>query len=120
MKPTIYVAGPITIPDPIMNAREAFYIANDLWSMGWVPFVPQQSVFWNFLTPRTWEEWLKYDYEWVKRCDALYRIPGESRGADAEVVFAKSQGIPVVTSLGEAEQLCHTLKEAKENNSFQS
>jgi hypothetical protein len=37
----------------------------------------------------------------IQRCDALLRIPGESRGADMDVVGAKALGLRVFYSLEE-------------------
>jgi hypothetical protein len=37
----------------------------------------------------------------LARCDALLRIPGESRGADLDVARAKELGLPVYTDPGE-------------------
>lgn len=37
----------------------------------------------------------------LARCDAVLRLPGESRGADQDVRIARDRGIPVYTSLGE-------------------
>jgi hypothetical protein len=45
--------------------------------------------------PRPYEDWTKLDLEWVKVCDGLLRLEGESSGADAEIEFAKQLSIPV-------------------------
>ena len=37
----------------------------------------------------------------LKRCDAVLRIPGASKGADEDVRLAKAQGLPVFVSLAE-------------------
>ena len=37
----------------------------------------------------------------LARCDAVLRLPGESRGADQDVAIARKRGLPVYTSLGE-------------------
>jgi hypothetical protein len=37
----------------------------------------------------------------LQRCDAVLRLPGESRGADQDVAIAEARGIPVFTSLAE-------------------
>ena len=44
-----------------------------------------------------YERWLEYDMEWLTACDALVRLPGESKGADREVARAKELGIEVYT-----------------------
>jgi hypothetical protein len=37
----------------------------------------------------------------LQHCDAVLRLPGESRGADRDVAIARERGIPVYTSLEE-------------------
>ena len=37
----------------------------------------------------------------LDRCDAVLRLPGDSRGADQDVAIARRRGIPVYTSLAE-------------------
>ena len=37
----------------------------------------------------------------LQHCDAVLRLPGESRGADQDVAIAQSRGIPVYHSLDE-------------------
>ena len=37
----------------------------------------------------------------LARCDAVLRLPGESRGADQDVAIARERGLPVYTSLAE-------------------
>ncbi len=37
----------------------------------------------------------------IARCDAILRVPGESKGADQDVKLAKELGIPVYYSLDE-------------------
>jgi hypothetical protein len=44
---------------------------------------------------------MKQDFEWLKCCDAVLRLPGESTGADREVALAKELGIPVYYSIAD-------------------
>jgi hypothetical protein len=37
----------------------------------------------------------------LQHCDAVLRLPGESKGADQDVAIARGRGIPVYTSLAE-------------------
>lgn len=37
----------------------------------------------------------------LSRCDAVFRIPGASNGADLEVAKAREMGLPIYTSLDE-------------------
>ncbi len=49
--------------------------------------------------PRPYQDWIDLDLEWVKSCDCLLRLDGESKGADMEVALAESLGIPVFKTL---------------------
>lgn len=44
MKPLVYVAGPITIPEPMANTHRAIKVAPELLDSGLVvPFVPHRG-----------------------------------------------------------------------------
>ena len=94
--PLVYLAGPYTKPDPIENTHRIILIADALWNLGVVPVVPHLTLFWHFLRPRTYEEWLRYDLHLMARCDAVLRVPGASHGADGEVSYAIAHGLPVI------------------------
>lgn len=94
----VYIAGPITIGDRNENIRNALDIASQLLSKGYAPFVPQLTCFWDLLFPFHYETWMKLDEEYIKMCDYVLRIPGESKGADREVTFARENNIPVFFS----------------------
>lgn len=95
----IYVAGPYSKGDVARNVREAIYIGNNLRALGHTPFIPHLTHFWHMLIPHDdISFWYGYDMEWLEMCDAVYRIPGESTGADMEVARAKELGMPVFTS----------------------
>jgi hypothetical protein len=47
----------------------------------------------------------------LERCDAVLRIPGESKGADEDVRIAKSKGLPVYYSLNEVPRFEKTFAE---------
>ncbi len=59
------------------------------------PFVPHLTHFWHMLFPRSYEDWLDQDNQYIPVCEALVRLPGESSGADKEVALALSLGVPV-------------------------
>jgi hypothetical protein len=74
-------------------------VANKIMDAGHVPFVPLLSNFWHTITPRPYEDWMKIDFAFIPDCDALYRMKGDSSGADREVALAESLGIPVYYDL---------------------
>jgi len=91
----VYVAGPITHGDTLVNARVAFAAATELMGNGFQPFVPHSCYLMHMHAPQTYERWMEYDFAFLKVCHALLRLPGHSPGADREVEFAKQMGIPV-------------------------
>lgn len=97
----IYVAGPYTKPDPCVNTHKAIQVGNELIELGFVPFVPHLTHLWHTITPRSYHYWLDYDREWLKKCDALLRLPGESAGAVTEVALARELCLPVFLSIDE-------------------
>lgn len=111
----IYIAGPITQGDlshNIMQAEAAFYA---LLYAGFAPFCPHWSCYGGgpkhtvFGTVYAFAErlpsgtvhddWIGVDTAWVVVADAVLRLPGESRGADAETAAARSAGVPVFDSI---------------------
>lgn len=114
----VYIAGPISkgcMLHNIQQAEEAFFA---LARAGLAPWCPHWSVYaksavrhevnlsvgpFSFVYASaaaqppgtTHEDWMGVDLPWVRVSDAVLRLPGESVGADAEVVEAVSAGIPV-------------------------
>jgi hypothetical protein len=91
----VYVAGPYTKGEPAENVRAAIVAAEALLAAGHTPLVPHLNLLWHMVFPHSWEEWLRLDLEWITTCDAVLRLPGESKGADMEVAHAGTLGIPV-------------------------
>lgn len=91
----IYVAGPYSQGDVAQNVRAAYEAASALADLGFAPFVPHHTNFWHLLFPRPYDDWLELDFAFLLCCDAVLRLPGASEGADKEVTWAKSHGIPV-------------------------
>lgn len=91
----VYVAGPYSTGNQARNVLAAIRLADLIAKDGYIPFVPHLTHFWDMMFPREYWWWLKYDFEWLKCCDALVRIPGESPGAEKEIAFAKENHIPI-------------------------
>ena len=94
----IYVAGPYTKGDVVENVHKAIMTGNNLRALGHTPFIPHLTHFWHFIIQHDIEYWYAYDMEWLEQCEALFRIAGESKGADLEVARARELGLPVYTS----------------------
>ena len=94
-KPMVYIAGPYTSGDPMINTRRAMDAFEQIRQLGAVPFCPHHSAFQQLVHPLSWEEWLEYDFHILSRCDMLFRLWGPSPGADMEVNWAGQLEIPV-------------------------
>lgn len=101
MKARVYVAGPYTKGDVAVNVRNAYEAANRLADLGFAPFVPHATHFWHVIFPRPYDFWLALDNEFLPFCNAVLRLPGESNGADQEVLLAERLSIPVFTDMDE-------------------
>ena len=104
-KARVYVAGQYTQGDTVSNVAIAIDIADKLVDKGYAPYVPHLNMFWHFQNWHKYEYWLALDEEWLAQCDAVYRILGESPGADREVVLAARLGIHVVYNFNELDTL---------------
>ena len=89
----VYVAGPIS-SDPMTGVYRATAVSRQMFLDGLAPFVPHWDVAWH-LGPEHWNGYLEFDLEYVAVCDAVYRLRGESRGADKECAVALTLGIPI-------------------------
>ena len=111
----ILIAGPYrsgTDDDPEKmkhNLRNLEAVALPLFRKGHVPMVGE----WVALPllelagsrhpgDSIWEE-IQYPvaHRILEKCDAVFRIPGESKGADQDVRIAQERGLPVYYNLSE-------------------
>ena len=97
----IYVAGPYTKGDVAVNVKNAIIAGNNLRSLGHTPLIPHLTHFWHLVQEHGIDYGYRYDMEWLEKCDALFRLPGESTGADAEEARARELGMPVYHTYGE-------------------
>jgi hypothetical protein len=89
----VYVAGPIS-NDVFEGVHRGFAAGKQMFQDGMAPFIPHADAFW-FLGEGNWNAYLEYDLEYVSICDAVFRLDGESKGADLECEVALTLGIPV-------------------------
>jgi hypothetical protein len=97
----VYIAAPLTNAPlgQFVAVHDAVKVAGRLMRDGLVPFTPHLAVLHDMIDPGpSWDDWLVWCLHWVERCDAVLRLPGESRGADREVAHAQALGIPVYHS----------------------
>lgn len=100
----IYVAGPYTLGIPEENVRTAITAGEAIFSLGCLPYIPHLNHSWHLCYPHSHAEWLAMDLEWLRLCQAVYRLPGLSQGADEEVAIARTLGLPVFTTMEDLAQ----------------
>ena len=109
-KGRVYVAGPLTtgtnenITEIKKNIKRAVETGNKIINLGYTVFVPHLLYPLNERIERSYEYWMMTCLDWLKICDFLFRIPGESLGADLEVEFALRLGMPVLHDLKNFEE----------------
>ncbi len=97
----VYVAGPLTSPDPdrqLDNVHAAMAVSRDLLDLGHEPYLPHTTHFFDQLHPMTYEAYMRWHGAFLDVCDALFYI-GASPGADRERAQAEALGIPVYTKI---------------------
>lgn len=94
----IYVAGPYTQGDSVLNLRNALEAAEEIAAQGHAPYVPHLTMFWHLVFPHGNQHWYEHDLAWLDVCQAIVRLPGPSYGADREVERAVELGLMVYTS----------------------
>ena len=94
----VFISSPYTLGDQGENVRKQMDMFNQLFKIGYMPFAPLLYHFQHMVHPLGYEEWMEIDFAMLDVCDIVLRLPGESSGADREVLYAKEVGIPVVHS----------------------
>jgi hypothetical protein len=97
----VYIAGPYTLGDPEQNVFNAMRAANEIMNLGLAPFLPHLWHYQHLHFSRPYQDWLELDLIWLRQCDAVLRLPGESHGAEREVELATLIHIPVFKSIEE-------------------
>jgi hypothetical protein len=101
----VYVASPYTIGGQAKNVRRSIEVADKLRELGFLPFCPLLSHFWDMIIPHSYDYWMAMDLEWLKECDVVLRLSGQSKGADLEEEVAKMNHIPVVYTIEQLREL---------------
>jgi nucleoside 2-deoxyribosyltransferase len=91
----IYLAGPYTTGSNVRNTRRAIDAADLLMEMEYVPFVPHLCLTWDLVVQHNWQYWMDYTAAWLKKCDALVYLTGDSVGVTQEIEMAIKLNMPV-------------------------
>lgn len=95
----VYLAGPISKGDRLENIHLGLRWGRRMVQDGLAPYIPHLDAFMFLGTDDAgsaqWKALLEWDMEYVAQSEAVFRLPGESRGADLETEHAEALGIPV-------------------------
>jgi hypothetical protein len=92
----VYVAGPYSQGDVAINVRTAMEVGMRINDAGHYAVIPHLTHFLHMTFPKPYEYWLKLDNRILPRCTSLYKIPGESSGADKEKFLAQKLGLIII------------------------
>lgn len=96
MKPLVYIAGPYSHPDPVANTRRAIHHGMHIRDgCGVDVIIPHLSLLAHMLNPQSTDYWYRYGLDLVEHCHGLYRLTGDSIGADLEVDLATKAGLNI-------------------------
>jgi hypothetical protein len=99
-RPVIYISGPLSADGNwLTNIHWAGQVAATLIEEGFAPITPHLLALGQLINPATddhdYETWMSIDCSIIDVCDAVLRMPGESKGGDIETDHAISKHIPV-------------------------
>ena len=105
----VYVAGPISKGDVFDNIVRAIKAGRTMVQQGLAPYIPHFDAYmfaWGDGSGQnteevSWNGYLEWDLEWVAQSEAVYRVYGESKGADLECSIASKLGIPIFYEHGD-------------------
>ena len=100
----VYIAGPYTGGDVVVNVCNAIKAGLELRQASdervvFVPVIPHLSHFIHMVEHHDYRFWMAWDADWLERCDAIVRLPGESPGSEEGVEQAQRQRARVFTSV---------------------
>lgn len=97
----IFISGPYTLGDVAENVANAIDAATQLLDAGFYPYVPHLTHFWHLQHQRDYETWMELDEVWLRQCDYMLILPGESKGVEREIEVARQLRIPCFDSIKE-------------------
>jgi hypothetical protein len=114
----VYIASPFTKGNKMHNVNRQIDAGDALMDLGFACYIPLLNYWQQLRKPRCENDWLNHDLQWMRLCNATYRIKPIIRGkelpsfgADVEEKDCNRVGIPVFYTL---KDLCHHYGKDKE------
>jgi hypothetical protein len=114
-KAKIYISSPYLGIDVEASLERQIATAALLIDAGCNPYAPILNHLIQMKWKKAEEVLYKLDFEWLKECDAVYRLQGNSARADKEVSFAQAKHIPVLYSMMEVLDFIWLHKQKQKN-----
>lgn len=112
-RPVVYISGPISGSGNLYeNINRGVVYWDQMIEDGLAPICPHMNDFGYIMQGRKpdWSTALACDLPLVSRSDALFRIAGDSEGADLEEWYAHRNNVPVFHDYEKLLQYCRGLK----------
>ena len=99
--PKLYIAGPISQGDFQHNKKQAMEAYHKAMEAKFATVCPHVTMYLLELKGEldwksfSWKHWLENDLPWVRCADAIFRLPGKSRGGDMEVVLGMESNVAI-------------------------
>lgn len=105
-RPIVYLSGPITKGNRNHHLFAAWEAHEMLMKAGFSVINPMLNMQCPFNVPGApWamdhQTWLENDLPQMAAAQAVFRLPGESLGAEMECMWAKQCGVPIYTDMEE-------------------
>lgn len=102
----VYIASPYSDGDKIKDNRalidnvlRSMEVGNELYELGFAPYLPLLNHFQNQIYPQPSKLWYGLDFEWLDVCDCILRLSGESEGVEKECDYADKMAMPIFLSI---------------------
>jgi hypothetical protein len=108
----VYIAGPLTaLPvGYIKNLNTMGKVYEDILRMGVAPYNPGSDIIQGLVAGDfELEDYTRVSMAWMKAAHVVFRMEGESKGADAEVQTAAELDIPIAHTFAELETIIRAL-----------
>ncbi len=92
----VFLASPYRVGNVAQNVRVQHDAFDALNNMDFIPFMPFFMHYQHLVHPKSFDNWMSWCIEWLKVCDLVLRLPGESKGSDLIVAEASRLQIPVL------------------------
>ena len=104
MRFTVFISGPYSGGGVEQNLDNVKEIASRLIDLGFAPIIPHFYHYVDMKYNKPYDIWLECALELLERADILFRLPGDSPGADKEEELANTLNMAIYHSIKDLEE----------------